>query len=76
MVARTCGQTACRASAKPWWTYPLPPGPGHGGVVASESQSRSSAGSVPRKLVMIMLWPPRVYAWVSSSGNGGRNLVW
>lgn len=49
--------------------------PGRGGVVASVSQSRMLAGSVPRNAVMIMCSLVAVYAWVSCSGNGGVNAL-
>ncbi len=54
----------------------MPPGPGSGAVVASESQSLICAGSVPRDAVAIIRSLARVYAWVSWSGKGGVKRVW
>ncbi len=71
--SRTVGKIDSRASPKPWWMYPVPAGPGTGGVTASVSQSRICTGSVPRKPMTIILSLAIVYAWVSSSGNGGVN---
>ncbi|WP_424186799.1 hypothetical protein ACOBQX_02910 [Actinokineospora sp. G85] len=54
----------------------MPAGPGHGGVVVSDSQSRNWTGSAPRNAVTTIVGLAMVYAWLSPSANGGENVEW